>query len=558
MTMQTRFATPTICAISMLSLFSLFSGGCWSYQPSTRPVAVARTQGPDVSTWPTRDVEPLKPIMEKTPPEVVYYGLIEGVDRATLTADEKNILDNARTTVHYKGIHGLSLLRIFDWKPKPRVSETTSPDARFNDLLGPGFPANARTISSRTLTAAEDSRKQEARLSVPAPKEPQLPIAPGVKDPNEDRRHGRVSVRVLPIPYDQNLHLESGKPIRIPPIKKPGEYKGLLLHFQAISYNEFEPRVLEEFERRGWAVIDISTESSTQPPMSDEQIVQYKKSLTDAYQLLEQIYTDKAKEFTIANAPSSSDSEAVHEWVRKFNTYDSKHPLYPKYAKQQSATGKLRAGSFQACEGADLNQVAQQIAQRVDQALAGNAYAAQTCLEYAHTQRSDLQDIPVVMIGFSAGALTTPTAAALLRDQIDAVVVIGGAANLFMVTQKSVFTDGGIRVRCGTEKVPAATTDAISELYLKHTKLDPYYTAPMIAHLPILQVHASSDDWVPAAYGDVLFERLGRPDQLTIGAGHELLFYFLPGKAKFIADWVEKATSHHSSIAAPEKSETGN
>ncbi len=553
--MQTRFATPTICAIA---IFSLFSGGCWSYRPTTRPVAVARTEAPDVSTWPTRDVEPLKPILEKTPPEVVYFGLVEGVDRATLTADEKNILDNARTTVHYKGIHGLSLLRIFDWKPKPRVSETTSPDERFSELFGPGFPANARTISSRTLSAADDARTQEARLAVPAPKEPQLPIAAPARPPNEQRGHGRVSMRVLPIPYDQNLHLESGKPIRIPPIKKPGEYKGLVLHFQAISYNEFEPRVLEEFERRGWAVIDISTESSTQPPMSDEQIEQYKKSLASDYEILAQIYADKAKEFTLENAPSSSDEEAVSDWVRKFNTYDSKHPLYPKYAKQRSATGKLRAGSFQACEGADLDLVARQIASRVDQALAGNAYAAQTCLEYALTQRPDLQNIPVVMIGFSAGALTTPTAAALLRDQLDAVVVIGGAANLFMVTQKSVFTDGGIKVRCGTEKVPAATTEAISELYLKHTKLDPYYTAPMIAHLPILQVHASSDDWVPAAYGDILFERLGKPDQLTIGAGHELLFYFLPGKADFIANWVENATSHHATPPPVAPTETGN
>ena len=417
MAMQTRFATPTICAIAILSLFSLFSTGCWSYRPTTRPVAVARVPGPDISTWPTRDIEPLKPILEKTPPEVVYFGLVEGVDRETLSADENNLLDNARTRVHYKGIHGLSLLRIFDWKPKPRVSETTSPDERFSDLFGPGFPANARTISSRTLSAADDARNQEARLAVPAPKEPQLPIAAPVRPPSEQRGHGRVSMRVLPIPYDQNLHLESGKPIRIPPIKKVGEYKGLVLHFQAISYNEFEPRVLEEFERRGWAVIDISTESSTQPPMSDEQIEQYKKSLASDYQILAQIYADKAKEFALENAPSSSDGEAVSDWVRKFNTYDSKHPLYPKYAKQRSATAKLRAGSFQACEGADLDLVARQIAARVDQALAGNAYAAQTCLEYALTQRPDLQDIPVVMVGFRSTAILVPHRMLLMNSQ---------------------------------------------------------------------------------------------------------------------------------------------
>ncbi len=543
--MQNRFASLTI---STVAIFSLFSGGCWSYRPTTQPIAVARVAGPDVTTWPTRDVKPLKAILEKTPKAIYHFGLLVGVDRTTLTEAEKKLVES-KTEVQYKGIHGRSLLRIFDWKIEPRVSDGSSPSEWFKDRLGPGFPANARTISSRTLSAAEDEKAKELRLYVEAPKAPEFPgMKPRVHETS--LIFAEIVPRVLQVPRDESIHIDSGKPIRIPPIKQSGEYKGLVLHFQAISYNEFEPRVLEEFERRGWAVIDISTESSTQPPLSEEQIEGYKKSLASDYEILAQIYADKAKEFTSEKAPAPG-SEEMSEWATRFYDFDGKHPLYPEYAKQRSATGKLRAGSFQACEGADLDQVAQQIAQRVDQALAGNAYAAQTCLDYALTQRPDLQNIPVVMVGFSAGALTTPTAAALLRDQLDAVVVIGGAANLFMVTQKSVFTDGGIRVRCGTEKVPPATTDALSELYLKHTKLDPYYTAPMIAHLPVLQVHATSDDWVPAAYGEVLYERLGRPDQLTIGAGHELLFYFLPGKAEFIADWVERATSHHASEAPP-------
>jgi fermentation-respiration switch protein FrsA (DUF1100 family) len=80
----------------------------------------------------------------------------------------------------------------------------------------------------------------------------------------------------------------------------------------------------------------------------------------------------------------------------------------------------------------------------------------------------------------------------------------------------------------------------LGKRYLELCQLDPYHTAAALRGMPVLQVHAIWDTWVPADLGDLLYERLGKPDQLWHTGGHGMLFYFLPGQASWIADWVER------------------
>jgi hypothetical protein len=47
-------------------------------------------------------------------------------------------------------------------------------------------------------------------------------------------------------------------------------------------------------------------------------------------------------------------------------------------------------------------------------------------------------------MGFSAGALAAPTAAARIHDQLSAVVLIGGGCDIFRISQESSFTNGGL------------------------------------------------------------------------------------------------------------------
>jgi hypothetical protein len=130
---------------------------------------------------------------------------------------------------------------------------------------------------------------------------------------------------------------------------------------------------------------------------------------------------------------------------------------------------------------------------------------------------------------------------AVKPGRLSAVVVIAGGCNLLRIARESSFTDGGVRLWCGEEPINKALGAQMSDLYLAASKLDPYHTAPLIAHLPLLQVHAGSDTWVPKATGEQLYERLNNPERLVMSGDHDVLFYLLPGRAKWIADWVERS-----------------
>jgi hypothetical protein len=45
---------------------------------------------------------------------------------------------------------------------------------------------------------------------------------------------------------------------------------------------------------------------------------------------------------------------------------------------------------------------------------------------------------------------------------------------------------------------------------------------------------------VPARYGELLWERLGKPERWSWGYGHQLLFWRLDGYAERIGEWMEE------------------
>jgi hypothetical protein len=57
--------------------------------------------------------------------------------------------------------------------------------------------------------------------------------------------------------------------------------------------------------------------------------------------------------------------------------------------------------------------------------------------------------------------------------------------------------------------------------------------------MPVLQLHARFDNWVPSEGGELLWEALGRPERWDARLGHLSMFFVLPWKAADIADWLE-------------------
>jgi len=190
---------------------------------------------------------------------------------------------------------------------------------------------------------------------------------------------------------------------------------------------------------------------------------------------------------------------------------------------------------------ADIESAAARIAGVFDNVLAEHAFAAEALLEYIDSARPDVPEHPIVLMGFSAGALATPTIAARLGRRVDAVVLVGGAANLLEVSQSSTLTSGGLEVRWAEGLKTKANEQRLYDAYLRHSKLDPYHTAAILEDVPVLQVHALFDDIVPSRNGELLYQRLHKPDRMNFLGGHGPLFFFLPHHASQMLKWIDKS-----------------
>lgn len=198
----------------------------------------------------------------------------------------------------------------------------------------------------------------------------------------------------------------------------------------------------------------------------------------------------------------------------------------------------------------EIEPVGERIARIIDDMVAEPAYAAEAVLEYLQKTRPRIKQTPLVVLGCSAGALTTPTVVARIQDQVTAAVMIGGGANLFMLSQRSDLTDGGIRVAWGDDIGNATDRERLTDAYLRSSRLDPYHTARTMVDKPVLLVQAALDSTVQASGGDLLWERLEHPDRWVFGGGHRLLFWRLGDQAGAIADWIDQAVATPPRLAA--------
>jgi pimeloyl-ACP methyl ester carboxylesterase len=196
--------------------------------------------------------------------------------------------------------------------------------------------------------------------------------------------------------------------------------------------------------------------------------------------------------------------------------------------------------------GGDVREAAAELAEMIDNRVAEIGYAAEAVLDYLHDTRPELGDRPVMIAGYSAGALVGPAVGALLHDRIEGVVLVGGGANLLNIARRSSLTNGGIAVRWvgPPERADVDASDEdwarLEDAYLSASKLDPNNTAPYLADKPVLVLHGIFDDIVPADTGELLYERLGRPERFVYTLGHRGLFWRLPAQAGLIRRWIDR------------------
>lgn len=193
----------------------------------------------------------------------------------------------------------------------------------------------------------------------------------------------------------------------------------------------------------------------------------------------------------------------------------------------------------------DPSRIAWYIARAADERLAIAAYAIEGAREYLAQERPDIPQSPMIGVGMSAGALALPAVASLTANDYDAIVLVGGGADLLTISQTSTLSAGGVRLRLpGGQPLDADTMRYMREVYLRQSTLDPYHTARALTQIPTLVLHATKDSIVPSSNGEELWRMLGRPDRVTYPTGHELLFFLIGSQVEFINSWIESTLAN--------------
>ncbi len=494
--------------------------GCWTYRKgdparlSREPVAV------QPGDWPLRTTEVLENLAAKTPKEIRRFELAPGAKlKDVQDAKMREAITKPDTTVVHQGVYGKCLLRVFGEMVRSSDKQRDQ-QIRAQEKKWTGFESNARTLTSRTISNpdAEAVRKFFLEFN-------QLL--------NED-----LAEEKLPYRYSidsTRYHITSGLAVRIPPeqVTKP---RGVLIHLTALVGNPFEIKVMDHLERAGWISFDIDTQTSVFPGTPEKNRAKTEPLIKREAEIdsrLEQLFADKS------NVPFT-DSRISYVNLFKPEHRPEVTRLMEEREKISKQLEKLTRGTFELCPGDDADAMAALLASELDNAIAGNAYAVEAIVEYIKRNRQDLDGVPIVVIGFSAGGLATPASVARVRDKVEAAVMVGAGANLLRLSQESTLTDGGVRLRCEDKKLPRSVREDLYVRYLKYTKLDPYHTSQAMMGMPVLMLHGSWDEWVPARGGELLWEQLGKPDRVTLAGGHTLLFYLLPGQSERIAKWLEE------------------
>jgi alpha-beta hydrolase superfamily lysophospholipase len=186
----------------------------------------------------------------------------------------------------------------------------------------------------------------------------------------------------------------------------------------------------------------------------------------------------------------------------------------------------------------DVHALAREMGAVTDDTLAEAAFATEAATGYLQRTDPRLAGAPVVLVGFSAGSLATPTVAARLGERCAGMVLVASGCNLAAIAQSSELTNGGVQVMRFGKRVTGAMAGLLSGVYLTYTKLDPYHTGLALRRLPTLMIQGRNDTIVPTERGQELYERLNAPDIILYSGGHRTIFLALGSLSNRIEEWV--------------------
>ena len=131
-----------------------------------------------------------------------------------------------------------------------------------------------------------------------------------------------------------------------------------------------------------------------------------------------------------------------------------------------------------------------------------------------------------------------------LHEDVDAVVLVAGGANMLDIVQDGAFTNWKF-TDSNEKRYTKKELEKMNEKYLKTPSRDPYFLAPLLPRENTLLIHAAWDSVVPSENGNLLYERAGRPERWIYPSGHLGLFATFGWHANDITEWLNEHTSSY-------------
>ncbi|MBL9030820.1 MAG: prolyl oligopeptidase family serine peptidase [Phycisphaerae bacterium] len=191
---------------------------------------------------------------------------------------------------------------------------------------------------------------------------------------------------------------------------------------------------------------------------------------------------------------------------------------------------------------ADPDSALGAIAGELGQRAAECAYAAEGAMAHVRAAHPEVAALPRFAVGASGGAMVMPTVLAREPGAYKAAVLIAGGADFFTTIDTSNYKSmiDAVSFRWVPEPPTDEERAALAARYLARAPLDSANTALAVRGTRFLLVHATVDMAVPAAQGDLLWERLGKPERWSEVAGHELIFVKVASRLGEMMDWLAR------------------
>ena len=331
---------------------------------------------------------------------------------------------------------------------------------------------------------------------------------------------------------EREWFLRDGIGIGLPEESAGVDRLGTIIHIASFFENKYEHRMLDRLDGYGWAIGHLESDVVINGPNAIARQEQRKRRNAYMNELLEHDPDFEQMRSDIYDEPKPDDEPTDFELFHTLsNKINEKYPI-------------LDTG-LEVYPDTELDAHGRMLAAIMDQRIAEHAYAAQALIEESDRQNPELADKPIVVIGFSAGALVSPAVVARLRsvypDRAIALVMVGGGGDLLSASIKSVFAEA--KIGLDPREGPKPTQQQLSELvdhYRAASKLDPLTLATSIRDIPTLHIYASRDTVVPSATAEAFNTAHGHVDRLVHPLNHETLFFFAPGEVGRIRSWLRE------------------